>query len=301
MPKYARFLKEILRNKRKLEDLGLVTLNEECSTILQNKLPVKRRYLGSFIVPCIISDLHINDALADLGASINLMPSSLFEKLGLSEPKPTRMSVQLVDRTVKFPRGIVEDVLVKVGKFIFPVDFVVMDMEGESNIPLILGRPFLVISRAIIDVCDGKLQLRVGDETTTFDLSTLMRHSLDHDDTVYYVDVLDDILGSQLQEILLDAPLQVALQAEDEEELSNEDVLQQLACLLASELNRSTDHLVDIDRSGVQKLRPSLTEPAALELKKLPKHLTHAYLNEADKLPVIIAADLTPEESFSLS
>ncbi|XP_048227306.1 uncharacterized protein LOC125369337 [Ricinus communis] len=198
MPRYARCLKEILSNKRKLEELGLVTLNEECSTILQNKLPVKRRDLWHFTVPCIIGDLHISDDLADLGASINLMPSSLFEKLGLSEPKPTRMSVQLADRTVKFPRRIVEDVLVKVNKFIFLVDFVVMDMDGESSILLILGRPFLAISRAIIDVCGGKLQLRVGDETITFDLSTLMRHSLDHDDTAYFVDVLGDIVGSKL-------------------------------------------------------------------------------------------------------
>ncbi|XP_048227272.1 uncharacterized protein LOC125369297 [Ricinus communis] len=256
MPRYAKFLKEILSNKRKLEDLGLVTLNEECLTILKNKLSVKRHDPGSFTVPCIIGDLHISDALADLGASINLMPSSLFEKLGLSEPKPTKMRVQLTNRTVKYPRGIVEDVLVKIDKFIFPIDFVVVDMKGKSSVPLILGRPFLATSRAVIYVCDGKLQLR---------------------------------------EILLDDPLQIALQAEDEE-LSNEDVLEQLACLLATESDRYADHFVDIDRLGVQKLRPSFKEPPALELKELPKHLTYAYLDEAEKLPVIIAADLTPME-----
>ncbi|XP_048228782.1 uncharacterized protein LOC125369765 [Ricinus communis] len=207
MPKYTKYLKEILSNKRKPEDLGLVTLNEEYSAILQNKLPVKKRDPGSFIVPYIIGNLPISDALADLGASINLIPSSLFEKLGLNEPKPTRLSIQLADRTVKYPKGIIEDVLVKVDKFIFPVNFIVMDMEGESSVLVILGRPFLATSRAFIDVCDGKLQLRVGDETITFDLSTSMRHSLDHDDTVYSVDVLDDIVESQLQEILLDDPL----------------------------------------------------------------------------------------------
>ncbi|XP_048227259.1 uncharacterized protein LOC125369287 [Ricinus communis] len=125
-----------------------------------------------------------SDALSDLGASINLIPSSLFERLGLSEPKPTRMRVQLADRTVKFPRGIVEDVLVKVDKFIFLIDFFIMDMEGESSMPLILRRPFLTTSKAVINVCDGKLQLRVADETVTFDLSTSLRHSLDHDDIV---------------------------------------------------------------------------------------------------------------------
>ncbi|XP_048229049.1 uncharacterized protein LOC125369820 [Ricinus communis] len=173
-----------------------MTLNEECSAILQNKLPIKRRDLGSFTISC------------------------------LSEPKPTRISIQLLDRAVNFPRRIVENVLVKVDKFIFPIDFVVMDMEGESSVPLILGRPFLATSRAVIDMCDGNLQLRVGDETITFDLST----SMQHDNVVYSVDVLDNIVESQLHEILLDDPLQVALQAEDEEELSNEDVLEQLAC-----------------------------------------------------------------------
>ncbi|XP_048232887.1 uncharacterized protein LOC125370637 [Ricinus communis] len=169
----------------------------------------------------------------------------------IMQDKPARKEpeleyAQLADRTVKYPRGIVEDVLVKVDKFIFHVDFVVMDMEGETSVPLILGRPFLATSRTVIDVCDGKLQLRVGDETITFDFSTFIRHSLDHNDT-----------------------------ADDEKELSNEDVLE-LAYLL--------------------KLRPSLEEPPALELKELPKHLTYAYLDEAKKLLVIIAADLTHEE-----
>ena len=101
--------------------------------------------------------MSITSALADLGASINLLPSSLFDKLGLTESRPTRMSIQLADRSVTYPRGIVEDVLVKVNKFIFPIDFVVMDMEGKGNVPLILGRPFLATARAIIDMGDRML------------------------------------------------------------------------------------------------------------------------------------------------
>eukprot|EP00257_Ricinus_communis_P014953 XP_015572752.1 uncharacterized protein LOC107260991 [Ricinus communis] len=122
-----------------------------------------------------------------------------------------------------------------------------------------------------------------------------MRHSLDHDDIVYSLEVLDDIVEFQLQEILLDDPLQLALQA-DNEELSNEDVLEQLSCLLASGPSRSTKNFVDIYRSGVQKLRTSLEEQPTLELKELPKHLTYAYLDEAEELPVIIAAYLTLEK-----
>ena len=138
-----------------------------------------------------------------MGASINLLPSSLFDKLGLTESRPTRMSIQLADRSVKYPRGIVEDVLVKVDKFIFPVNFIVMDMEGEDNVPLILDRHFLATARAIIDVGDGKLQLRVGDESVIFDLSTALKHSLDYDDTAYFVDALDGVLESDLHDLSL--------------------------------------------------------------------------------------------------
>ncbi|XP_048234284.1 uncharacterized protein LOC125370898 [Ricinus communis] len=253
MPKYTKFLKEIFSNKRKLEDLEIVTLNEKCS--------------GNFTVPCVIGDLIISNALADLKASINLMSGSLFTKLRLGETKPTRMSIQLADRIVKYPRGIVENVLVKIEKFIFSIDFVIMDMDGESNVPLILGRPFLATFRAIIYIYDGKLEVRVGDETITFDLNSSMRQSLDHDDTMFFVDLLDDVIDTQLHEILLDDPLQVALQAEDEHELSNECVLEQLAILLANESSKNIDKFVEINR-----------------------------VDEDNKLPVILAANLTPAE-----
>ena len=119
MPKYAKFLKELLSNKRKLEELSTVKLNEECLTIIQNKLPAKLKDPGSFTIPCLIGNLCVEKALADLGASINLMPYKLFKRLELGEPKPTRMSIQLADRSIKYPKGIIEDILVKVGKYIF--------------------------------------------------------------------------------------------------------------------------------------------------------------------------------------
>ncbi|XP_010276569.1 PREDICTED: uncharacterized protein LOC104611284 [Nelumbo nucifera] len=124
MPHYAKFLKEILANKKKLGDVATVALNEECSAILLNKLPHKLKDLGSFTIPCTIGSLKIEKALCDLGASINLMPYLVFKKLGLDERQPTRVTLQLVDRSIKHPRGIIEDVLVKVDKFIFPVDFI---------------------------------------------------------------------------------------------------------------------------------------------------------------------------------
>ncbi|XP_021995207.1 uncharacterized protein LOC110892347 [Helianthus annuus] len=146
MPKYAKFIKDLLTNKMKLEDLATVTLSEECSAVLQNKLPKKVSDPGSFTIPCLIGNLSVSNALADLGASINLMPYSIFAKLNLGKPSPTRMSLQLADRSVKFPRGVVENMLVKVDKFVFPVDFIILDMDEDSEVPLILGRPFLAIA-----------------------------------------------------------------------------------------------------------------------------------------------------------
>ncbi|KAG8485827.1 hypothetical protein CXB51_019172 [Gossypium anomalum] len=118
-------------------------------------------------------DLNVNNALADLGASINVMPYKMFKQLGLGNPKQTRMSIQLADKTIRFPRGMVEDILAKIDKFIFPVDFVVLEIEEDSNVPLILGRSFLVTARTIIDVDTGDLTLRVGDETITLQARNL--------------------------------------------------------------------------------------------------------------------------------
>ncbi|KAK5811988.1 hypothetical protein PVK06_027382 [Gossypium arboreum] len=202
MPTYAKFLKELLTNKRKFEDLSTVELNEECSAILKNKLPTKLKDPGSFTIPCLIGSLNFEKALADLGASINLMPYKMFKQLGLGEPKPTRMSIQLADRSVKYPRGIIEDVLVKVDKFIFPIYFVVLDMNEAVEVPLILGRPFLAIARAVIDVGDGKLVLRVGDEEIIFKIYDAMRFSREQDDSCYFIDSIDHITQDSFQEIV---------------------------------------------------------------------------------------------------
>src|SRR5262249_42778624 len=117
-----------------------------------------------------IGSLTINDALADLGASINVMPYSIFKKLGMREPRLTRMSIQLADRTIRHPRGIIKNILVRVDKFLFPIDFVVLDMDEKFEMPLILGRPFLATTRALIDVEKIRLILRVRNEKVILDM-----------------------------------------------------------------------------------------------------------------------------------
>ena len=139
MPTYVKFLKDVISRKRRLDNYETVALTEEASALLQKKLPPKLKDPGSFSIPCTIGTSLCERALCDLGASINLMPYSVYKKLGLEEVKPTTVSLQLADRSIKHPRGIVEDVLVKVDKFIFPADFVVLDMEEDQDLPLILG------------------------------------------------------------------------------------------------------------------------------------------------------------------
>ena len=161
MSSYVKFMKQILSKKRKQGDHETVTLNEKCSAIIQKKLPPKLKDPSSFNIPCSIGGSMVMEALCDLGASANLMPLSIFHKLKLREPRPTTVSLQMADHSVKHLRGVIEDVLVKVDKFIFPTDFIILDMEEDENIPIILGRSFLAIGRPLIDVQKCELNMRV--------------------------------------------------------------------------------------------------------------------------------------------
>ncbi|KAG8490890.1 hypothetical protein CXB51_014751 [Gossypium anomalum] len=201
MPNAMKFLKELLANKRKLDEASHVELNAVCSAILQNKLPNKLKDQGSFTIPYLIGSLDVNNALADLGASINVMPYKMFKQLSLGKSKQTRMSIQLADKTIRFPRGIIEDVLVKIDKFIFAVDFVVLDIEEDSNTPLILGKPFLATARIIIDVGIGELTLRVGDETITLQARNSNNTSKVKDGCINHSTKTDQMVQPTLQEM----------------------------------------------------------------------------------------------------
>ena len=178
MPSYAKHLKDLFSKKRKWEKYETIHLHENCSAILLNKLPPKQGDPSSFTIPWQIGSLTFAKSLCDLGASINLMPLSVFRKLGLGdEPPPTTVSLQLADRSVTYPRGLIEDLLVKVGKFVFPADFIVLDMEEDQRIPLLLGRPFLRTVRSLIDVELGQLTVRCGDESMTFEVFKSSNHN----------------------------------------------------------------------------------------------------------------------------
>ncbi|XP_022042231.1 uncharacterized protein LOC110944894 [Helianthus annuus] len=193
MPKYSKFMRDFLTHKRKIETLQLVNLSEECSVVLLNKLPQKKIDPGSFTIPCSIRGSPVRNALADFGASINFMLASMFDRLGLGKTSPTKMCIQLADRSIKHPQGVIKNLLVKVGDFVFPTDFVILDMEEDTEIPLILGRPFLSTARAMVDMSDGKLTLRVGDKEMKFRVG-----KREEDDPVNYMDVIDSSLDDAL-------------------------------------------------------------------------------------------------------
>ena len=164
VPAYAKFLKDLCTIKKGLGIEKKAFLTEHVSAIIQSKYPVKYKDPGSPTIPVNIGGNCINKALLDLGASVNLMPHSVYKQLGLGELKPTNITLSLADRSVKIPKGIVEDVLVKIDKFYYPVDFVVLDTE-PNHVPIILGRPFLATANAIINCRNGIMQLTFGDMT----------------------------------------------------------------------------------------------------------------------------------------
>ncbi|GKE41431.1 reverse transcriptase domain-containing protein [Tanacetum coccineum] len=192
MPKYAKMLKDLLTNKEKLLELANTSLNENCSAVLLRKLPDKLGDPRKFLIPCDFSELGECMALADLGAIINLMPLSMWKMLMLSELVPTCMTLELANRSVAYPTGIAEDVFVKVGKFTFPVDFVVVDYGVNHRVPLILGRPFLRTARALVDVHGEELTLRVGDEKLIFNVESISKYPQKHgDESINKINILD--------------------------------------------------------------------------------------------------------------
>lgn len=199
------------------------------------------------------------------------------------------MNIQLADRSVKYPVGICENVLVKVGKFKFPVDFVILDMEEDDLVPIILCRPFLATARAVIDVYDGKLTLRVGDDSTTFDIKDSMDLSLEAANRLYFIgevdeltDVIDSCVDEQIEEgWLRDESFLPLLEMEKREDVNAVSFYPR---------QEATEHLEL--RKPENKLKPSIIEPPELDLKELPNHLEYAFLQGEDQLPVIINSSL---------
>ena len=187
VPTYAKFLKDLCTVKKGLGIEKKAFLTEQVSVIIQSKTLVKYKDLGSPTISVNIGGTCIDKALLDLGASVNLLPYSVYKQLGLGELKPTNITLSLADRSVKIPKGVVEDVLVKVDKFYYLVDFVVLDTEpiasGPNHVPIILGRPFLATANAIINCRNGVIQPTFGNMTLELNIFHLSnKHKLVEDD-----------------------------------------------------------------------------------------------------------------------
>nr|GEY47451.1 reverse transcriptase domain-containing protein [Tanacetum cinerariifolium] len=200
MPKFASTLKALIRNKDKLSEMARTLMNEHCSAFIINKLPRKLGDPGKFLIPCEFPGMDECLALADLGASINLMPLSMWEGLSLLEHNPTCMTLELANRSVSKPIDIAKYVSVKVGVFHFPADFVVVDFEQDPRVPLILRRCFLKTGRALIDVHKGELTLRIENEGITYNLDQTSRYFANYNQMT--ANKIDVICEEYCQEVL---------------------------------------------------------------------------------------------------
>lgn len=302
MPVYAKFMKDILSKRRKLSEVDeTIMLTEECSALIQRKMPRKRRDPGSFTIPVEMQGLAEVEALCDLGASINLMPLTMFKRLDLGEVTPTMISLQMADRSLKTPYGIVEDVLVKVDKFIFPVDFVILDMEEDAKVPLILGRPFLATGDAEIKVAQGSLTLKVGDEVVVFNIFDSLKQK--ESDDVFRCEVLDKLVCKEFLRVSRKDPLEVVLM----EGTKVEDLeLHKEIEPVDSEVSTTLLNLESISSITGPYWREELIrddeveEKGKEELKPLPSTLKYAFLEEDGNNPVIVSNSLTTLEEEKL-
>nr|GFA65880.1 reverse transcriptase domain-containing protein [Tanacetum cinerariifolium] len=329
MPKFASTLKALIGNKEKLSEIARTTMNEHCSAVILNKLPRKLGDPGKFLIPCEFSRMDKCLALADLDASINLMPLSVWEGLSLPELTPTCMTLELADRSVSKPIGIAKDVSFKVRVFHFPADFVVVDYEP-----------------------DPRLTLRIGNEAITYNLDQTVRYSTNYNQmTANKIDVIESTCEEYSQKVLgfsnvttSDTPTpyndpivsttsptltlfgdsdfllfeeaDAFLGLEDDPDSPKintfyydpEGDILLLEAILNSEpsplLHNQEQNLPafkeELKAYEAQTVKSSVDEPPEVELKDLPHHLEYAFMEGDNKLPVIIAKELRSKEKAAL-
>ncbi|XP_052290406.1 uncharacterized protein LOC102613348 [Citrus sinensis] len=304
VPSYAKFLKDLCTVKRKLKVRKSAFMAEQVSTILSTNNKLKYKDPGCPTISCIIGNHRIEHALLDLGASVNLLPYSVYLQLNLGELKSTSTTLLLADRSVKVPKGIVEDVLVQVDKFIYPVDFIVLETEPVVNnykpIPVILGRPFLATANALINCRNGLMNLSFGNMTLELNVFNMCRQPNEENENEDDTDEQKELFESCIEE---------NIQKGDFSELSN-------VCLVNSiESNKQ----LKLDISNINSLLDSMQtsqnyddepkfeelgsiekteqqEAPKMELKPLPEGLKYAFLGEEQTYPVVISSTLTSDQ-----
>ncbi|CAL9029156.1 unnamed protein product, partial [Prunus brigantina] len=269
-------------HKRRYSPHEKVLVSENVSAVLQRKLPPKLKDPGSFTIGITIGNKQAEKAMLDLGASINLMPYSVYVQLGLGELKSTTLSLQLADRSVKYPRGIVEDILVQVDKLILPADFVVLDMEDapihNRELPILLGRPFMATANTLIDVKNGILKMTVLGQTVEFKVFESLSHPSNLVDC-FSIDCLDSLVFSKFVQAQSDDDLEIVL-TQPLGDLDDEPEFMEVAAALevSKPYHSSISPIIEPLEPASIKLVPSIVKPPKLELKPLPQHLKYVYL-----------------------
>nr|GEV13661.1 reverse transcriptase domain-containing protein [Tanacetum cinerariifolium] len=285
----------------KLSEMARTLMNKHCSVVILNKLPRKLRDLGKFLIPCEFPRIDECLALADLGASINLMPLYVWEGLSLSEHTPTCMTLELTDRSVSKPIGIAKDVSVKIGEFHFPADFVVVDFKPDPRVPLIIGRCFLKTGRALIDVHKGELTLRIRNEAITYNLDQTVRYSANYNQMT--ANRIDIIVKSTLKKFSVSLmlprvaiPLLMMIRLFPQRLL----LLLYLGTVTSYSLRKPTLFSKKLKVCKAKTVKSSIDKPPDIELKVLPPYLEYAFLEGDNKLPVIITKEVGDEEKSAL-
>ena len=293
VPTYAKFLKDLCTIKRGLNVSKKAFFTEQASAIIQCKSPVKYKDLGCPTISVMIGGVFVERALLDLGASVNLLPYSVYKQLGLGELKPTSITLSLADRSVKIPRGVIKDVLVQVDNFYYPVDCIVLDTDPtvkEANlVPIILGRPFLATSNAIINCRNGLMQLTFGNMTLDLNIFYMSKKQITPEEEegpeeLCIIDTLvEEHCNQHMQEKLNES-------LEDIEEGFSESPIG-LATLQSW---RKIEGILPLfnkeDETAVEKEIPKLN------LKPLPVELKYTYLEENNQCPVVISSSQTKSQ-----
>ncbi|XP_050889277.1 uncharacterized protein LOC127094492 [Lathyrus oleraceus] len=277
MPTYAKFMKDIISKKRTIETNPII-LTETCSAILQGmKVPVKKKDRGFVTIPCTIGDRSFKKALIDLGASVSLMPLSIYKRLGIGKIQDTRMTLQFADHSVKRPYGIVEDVL----------------MPEDEEIPIILGRPFLETGRCLIDIEEGTMTLKVYDEELKIDVRNTMKYK-DDVATSQHIEIIDQICEKKncltTQKLALERVLSLSIF--NEEEIVDEKDMEVVVMMEASPPFKGYRHnrWEDLRQPLVEEKKDE--QKKGTELKQLPENLKYVFLDTESKCPAIISSHL---------
>ncbi|XP_015164313.1 uncharacterized protein [Solanum tuberosum] len=251
---------------------------------MSSNVVVKKNDPRDFTISCTIGMFQFAKALYDFGACINLMLYDIFKKLGLGEPKPTTMRLLMANRSIKHPMGILYDILVKMDKFIFPADFVIVNCEIDDEVPIILGRLFMATDKALDDVESSELTFRINDEEVTFNVCKLMKQPSNLH-VILVIDVIDEVLASVSEVSCVGESLTpVLLNYYGEKSQDYDELVAALSCL-GSYSNRDLKLDIDLKNRESPPTKRSMEEPQKLELKVLLSNLHYVFLGANNTLP----------------